>query len=122
MKLRDISLRSVDALEKWARDVRRVLSTEGDGGIRWADQIGPVIEYDHIPDNEPIRVRLGETRRPRAVFILDATVDTPTAVGLHLSNCSLQWRWEGSELVISNVDEFTSGSATYRVTLGILRS
>lgn len=102
---------------QWVRALRRIL-TVGEEGIRWADNVGPVVTYDHLGDDLPIRVRVPVTDEPLSLCVL-RVVTRDQGDGFRSSWNRIGWYWRGGEIEITSLDDVNS-STFYRVTLGLL--
>jgi hypothetical protein len=56
-------------LGRFVRQLRRIL-TPAEGGLSWADNVGPVVTYTARGDASDVTVPLGD--RPRSVWLLRA--------------------------------------------------
>lgn len=100
-----------------ARDVRQILTSE-EVGLRWADNVGPIVRLRYVHGDAPIDVDAGRLKaRPASVIVLRA---------VHLgdlseeSGCRVRWRWRGRLLRIESID-VSDTSSSYDVELGLLK-
>lgn len=102
-----------DAL--FARDVRQILRAS-EVGIRWADNIGPVVQFQYRGGRAPYRVRVRAKAPPQAVFVLRAFNHAGLTVE---SGCRVTWKWGNGTLDVKQID-VTDPLALYEVTLGLM--
>lgn len=100
------------ALARWVRDVRAILTR----GLRWSDQIGPLVTLRYSGSGAPYEVAVAT--QPLAVLCLAATKrGDPSRTE---SGARVVWSWAGGRLRIHAVG-LTSAVDEYDVTLGTLQ-
>ena len=100
-------------LTRFVREVRAILLAN-EGGIRWADNVGPTVTYKAL-GNTTTRVRSGVKRRPLAVLLLAAKAPS----GFTNTGGQLGWEWLDGDLSVTTPTGL-SGSVEYEITLGLL--
>lgn len=108
-------------LSKWVREVRRVLLAS-EGGLSWADNIGPVLAFKETGANlntadEVQEIPLDLPKPPAAVFVLKAQI-AEGADGCFSGN-TIAWTWANGKLRVVQITGLDT-SFSYDVTLGVM--
>lgn len=99
----------------FARDVRQILRAS-EVGIRWADNVGPVLTFRYLASRAPVRVATRVRTAPLSVVVLRAENRTTLAIE---SGCRVTWRWGNGTIDVNSLD-VSDPSAEYEVKLGLL--
>jgi hypothetical protein len=102
-------------LYQLAQDLYQVLNAVA-GGLRWSDNIAPLITFRYDGDLVPIQVR-GPQTAPLAVLCLRAVKLTDQSTTE--SGARVTWSHSGTVLRIHAID-LTSSTEAYDVHLGVL--
>jgi len=106
------------AAEQHELDIQQILTAQ-EIGIRWGDNVGPVVTFDYRAALCPIEVLVPLREPPLAVAWCSCQdVNVPSS-GIE-GNARVRWSWLAGAIRIHNID-VTNTSHTYKVTLGILK-
>ena len=100
-------------LARFCREVRRAL-TAAEGGLSWADNIGPTVTYDAVGGETLKTVAVSD--QPYSVWVIRAAAKTGTEI---VTGASVKWAWENGALTIGSITGLTV-AVPYSITLGIM--
>lgn len=100
----------------FSRDVGQVLRAS-EVGIRWRDNVGPVLTFRYLATRAPIAVSVPATSAPLGVLVLRAENRDTSEIE---SDCRVIWRWGRGTIVVNAIDVSNTGDE-YDVTLGLLQ-
>lgn len=100
-------------LSRFVREVRQIL-TANEGGMRWADNIGPLVTYRALGTAVDTRVKVSVSRAPLAVLCLSAKSES----GFVNTGNQVGWTWGNGAIVVSSITNLAG--VEYEITLGLL--
>lgn len=120
MRLSQYKPKDDGPLARFVREARALL-TANEVGLRWSDNIGPVVVAQFNSDDLPITYPVpGLSAEPAAVVLLKSRRLDGTNPDRRLGGLPVEWRWRAGEVEVTGIAGVV-GSVDYEITLGVLR-